>query len=105
MCHRYKICLHSRTDIALGAVVQQVVDRPQDAADLWDAGRFPGASAWMPGCSFHVRPVLWVAGRTPVAVEGRPVQEDCRLSELWKWALEATGRDHFDDCLDHLFAR
>lgn len=55
-------------------------------------------------CSFHVRPVLWVAGRAPGAAEGQPVQEDCKSSELWKLTLEETGRSHFDDGLDHLIA-
>lgn len=54
--------------------------------------------------SFHAKPVLRVAGRAPGAVECQPVREDCRSSELWKWALEATGRGHFADCLDHLIA-
>lgn len=82
----------------------QVVDRPQDAADPWFAGRLPGVMEWMFVCSFHARPVLWVAGRAPGAAEGQPVQEDCRSAELRKWALEATGRGHFADCLDHLIA-
>ena len=65
----------------------QVDDRPQDAADLWFAGRLPDLIEWMFVCSFHERPVLWVAGRAPGAAEGQPVQEDCRSLELWKWAL------------------
>ena len=55
-------------------------------------------------CSFHVTPVLWVAGRASEAAECQPVQEDCRSSEMWKWALEATGRAHSADCVDHLVA-
>jgi len=89
------------TDKAPGAVVLQVVERPQDAADLWFAGRLPGVIVWMLVSSF---PVLWIAGRVPVASGGQTVQGDCRLSALWKWALEATGRCHSADCLDHLIA-
>lgn len=92
------------TDKTPGAVVEQVVDKPQDAADLWFAGRLPGVIEWMFVCSFLVRPVLWVAGRAPGAVEGQPVQEDCRSSVLWKRALEATDRGYFADYLDHPIA-
>lgn len=84
--------------------MQQVVDRPQDGADLWFAGRLPGVTVWMLVCSSHVRPVLCVAGRAPGAAEGQRVREGCRSSELWRWALEANGWDHFVGCLDHLIA-
>lgn len=95
--------MHSlfETDKTPGAVVLQVVDRPQDAADLCFVGRLPGVIAWMHECRCHVRPVLWLAGRRPGAAE---VLEDCRPSELWKWALEGTGRSRFADCLDRLIA-
>lgn len=94
--------MHSlfETDKAPGAVVLQVVDRLRDAADLWFAGKLPGVIAWMLVCS-HVRPVLWLAGRAPGAAEGL---EDCRSSDLWKWALKGTGRCRFADCLDPLIA-
>lgn len=65
-------------DKSPGVGVLQVADRPQDAA-----GRLPAVTAWMLGCSFHARPVLWVAGTTPAAAAGQPVRlEDCRSFEM-----------------------
>lgn len=105
-CYRNKSCSYSlfETDKAPGAVVLLFVYRPQNAVDLWFAYRLPGGTVWILVCSFHVKPVLWVAGRPPGAAEGQPVQGDCRPSELLGWALEGTGRDHSADCLDLLIA-
>lgn len=85
------------TDKAPAEVVVKVVERHQDAADPWTAGKLLGAAGPMVECNRPGLPVLSAAGRAPGVAEGRSVQ-DCRPSEHRKGVLEATGRTHSADC-------